>query len=127
MHGESGLTPVRPLATLASMGVWDTVRAWFKSEAADLADAKADLEDRVDDDLTRRERQLNETPAEAVERLQQEASDGDGAFAAISDKIDAAAARAAAAAQAEAAAGPPTEIDPEFLDGRPGTDTATDS
>lgn len=104
------------------MGVWDTVRSWFKSEADELADAKRDLEVRLDQDLSRRERQLNETPAEAIERLQREAADGDDAFSAISDKIDATAARAAAAARAEAEAGTPAEIDPEFLDGSQGLD-----
>jgi len=99
------------------MGVWDTVRSWFKSEAVELVDAKKDLEERLDADLTRRERQLDETPAEALERLQREAADSDDSFSAISDKIDAAAARAAAAAKAEAEAGTPTEIDPDFLDG----------
>lgn len=99
------------------MGVWDTVRSWFKSEAVELVDAKKDLEERLDADLTRRERQLDETPAEALERLQREAADSDDSFSAISDKIDAAAARAAAAAKAEAEAGSPTEIDPDFLDG----------
>ncbi|MDH4075562.1 MAG: hypothetical protein OEY41_01390 [Acidimicrobiia bacterium] len=104
------------------MGVWDTVRSWFKSEAAELAEAKEDLEARLDHDLTRRERQLDETPAETMERLQREAADGDTSFSAISDKIDAAAARAAAAAKAEAEAGTPAEIDPDFLDGRRGRD-----
>lgn len=102
------------------MGVWDRVRSWFKSEADELADAKQDVEARLDADLTRRERELDETPAETMERLQREAADGDDSFSAISDKIDAAAARAAAAAKAEAEAGPPTEIDPDFLDGTQG-------
>lgn len=98
------------------MGVWDTVRSWFKSEADELVDAKQDLEVRLDQDLTRRERQLDETPAETMERLEREAAD-DSSFSAISDKIDATAARAAAAAKAEADAGSPAEIDPDFLDG----------
>lgn len=101
------------------MGVWDRVRSWFKSEADELADAKAELETRLDQDLTRRERELDETPAETMERLQREAADGDASFSAISDKIDATAARAAAAAKAEAEAGTPAEIDPDFLDGAP--------
>ncbi len=108
------------------MGVWDRVRSWFKSEAEELADAKQDLEARLDEDLSRRERQLDETPAETMERLQREASDGDASFSAISDKIDATAARAAAAARAEAEAGTPAEIDPEFLDGSEGLDGTPD-
>lgn len=102
------------------MGVWDTVRSWFKSEADELVDAKQDLEARLDQDLSRREQQLDETPAETMERLEREAADGDTSFNAISDKIDATAARAAAAAKAEADAGSPTEIDPDFLDGNRG-------
>jgi hypothetical protein len=100
------------------MGLWETVRAWFKTETADLGDAAKDLEGRVDADLSRRERQLNETPEQAIARIQAEADSGDeDSFAAVSEKIEAAAARAAAAAEAEAEAhNLPTEIDPEFLD-----------
>ncbi len=109
------------------MGVWDTVRSWFKSEADELADAKQEIEARLDQDLTRRERQLDETPAETMERLEREAADGDDSFSAISEKIDATAARAAAAAKAEADAGSPTEIDPDFLDGSQGLDGSESS
>jgi len=58
------------------MGVWDTVRSWFKSEADELADAKQDLEVRLDQDLTRRERQLDETPAETARLIEDFARSG---------------------------------------------------
>jgi phage shock protein A len=106
---------------VSGMGVWDSMKAWFKTEATDLGEAKQELETRLDQDLTRRERQLAETPEESLGRLQEEATDSEASFAAISDKIDQAVARAAAAAEANPPqatdAGP--DVDPEFLDRDP--------
>jgi hypothetical protein len=110
------------------MGLWEAVRGWFKREAADLAEAKDELEDRLDADLGRRERQLTETPDQAMGRIQDEIH-SDSSFTAISDKIEAAAARATAEAEAEAESSQrPVEIDPEFLDRHQNPDgSATDS
>jgi chromosome segregation ATPase len=69
------------------MGFLDSLKSWLRSEAADLTDAKGELETRLDRDLSERERRLNETPAEAMERLQQEIEQNQGSFDAIEDRL----------------------------------------
>ena len=69
------------------MGFLDALRAWLKNETTELSDAKRDLERRLDDGLGKRESQLDETPVEAMERLQQEIADGDSSFHDIEAKI----------------------------------------
>ena len=69
------------------MGFLDSLKAWLKTETAELSDAKRGLEGRLDEGLSKRERQLNETQAEAMERLQQEIADGESSFHDIEDKI----------------------------------------
>ena len=70
------------------MGFLDSLKAWLRTEKADLDESTAELERRLDDDLTRRERQLNESPAEAMERLQGEIADNDSSLDAIRDLLD---------------------------------------
>lgn len=69
------------------MGFLDSLKAWLKTETSEFSDAKRDLEGRIDSGLNKRERQLNETPEEAMERLQQEIADGESSFHDIEDKI----------------------------------------
>lgn len=69
------------------MGFLDSLKSWLRSEAADLSDAKADLESDIDRSLTEREKRLNETPAEAMERLQGEIDENQGSFDAIEDRL----------------------------------------
>ncbi len=69
------------------MGMWDRVRAWLSNEGRELGEVGRDLGDRLDRDLTERERRLNETPTEAVERLQAEAEANDSVFADLEDRI----------------------------------------
>lgn len=91
------------------MGFLDSLKAWLRTEAEEATDAKDDLESRLDADLTRRERLLNETPTEAMERLQDEIADGQSAFDAIEDKIGHAQARAEAVSDLGAAEGAGSE------------------
>ncbi|MEL7156270.1 MAG: hypothetical protein AAFN30_06700 [Actinomycetota bacterium] len=81
------------------MGFWQTVKAWMSTEAAELKDATDGLESRLDRDLSARERQLNETPREAMERLQAEGAANESVFDELSDKITAAQATADAMAE----------------------------
>jgi chromosome segregation ATPase len=78
------------------MGFLDSVKAWLKTEAVEARRAKGDLETRLDDDLARREHQLNETPEQALERLQHEVADSESSFETISKKIDEVATKASA-------------------------------
>ena len=87
------------------MGFLDSLKAWLKTETAELADAKGDLESRLDGELSDRERRLNETPEEAMERLQQEIAENDSSLGAMEDKIGHVQAKADAVADMEAGAG----------------------
>jgi phage shock protein A len=97
------------------MGMWDSLKAWMKREAADLKDATDDLEQQLDADLSQRERQLNESPAEAMERLQAEIARNDSTLSELEDKIGQAGARAEASAGLERD-NEPDEPDPDDLD-----------
>lgn len=77
------------------------MKVWLSKEAADLEDVTADMKDRLSSDLDRRERQLDETPNEAMERLQTEIADGESALEAIGNKIDYTEARADAVAEVD--------------------------
>ena len=79
------------------MGFLDAVSGWFKREASDVKASVDALEDRLDADLTRKERELSATPEEKMELIQADNS-ADDALAAIQDKIDGAQAHADATA-----------------------------
>ncbi|MFV0526385.1 MAG: hypothetical protein ACK5RL_18020 [Acidimicrobiales bacterium] len=58
----------------------DQLRGWLRRESHDVAAATRDLERRLDADLSARERQLDETPQEGLERMQREIAGHDDAF-----------------------------------------------
>ncbi len=91
------------------MGFWQQVKAWMSSEAAELSDAAKDFETRADREMTAREQRLNETPAEAMERLTAENEANDSMFDALEDKIAASQAKADAVADLAADAGAEAE------------------
>jgi DNA-binding transcriptional LysR family regulator len=66
---------------------FDAIKAWFRSEAAEVTESVRELESRLDQDLSERERRLDESPSEAVERIQGEIADHESAFDAIRDKL----------------------------------------
>ena len=74
---------------LAVMGFLDSVTSWFKREAAEVKDSVGDLENRLDADLSRKEREFAATPEEKMDMLSEKIEAEDDAFAAIQDKIDA--------------------------------------
>ncbi|MEM9135316.1 MAG: hypothetical protein AAF962_27505 [Actinomycetota bacterium] len=80
------------------MGFWQQVKGWLSSEAAELSDAAKGFEARADREMTAREQRLNETPAEAMERLTAESSANDSLFDELEDKIAASQAKADAVA-----------------------------
>jgi len=97
------------------MGFFDSFKNWFKSEAAEVKSSVSEVGDKLDRDLTRRERELEMTPSEKLESIQGEISDDP--FAAARDKIDGAQSKALAkeelaaeANQAEEAAAEAAEI-----------------
>ena len=54
------------------MGFLDQVRGWLRREKADVSDALREAEQRLDADLSRKERELTETPEEGLKRIQDE-------------------------------------------------------
>lgn len=80
------------------MGFWQQVKGWLSSEAAELKDAASDFDARADRALTARERQLDETPVEAMERLRAESAANDSLFDELEGKIAASQAKADAVA-----------------------------
>lgn len=69
------------------MGFVEQVKGWLRSEAKEAKEAIGDLESRLDSDLSAKERQLGETPSQAMERLQHEIAEGESSLDAIGDKI----------------------------------------
>jgi ElaB/YqjD/DUF883 family membrane-anchored ribosome-binding protein len=55
----------------------NSVRSLFRQEAAEAADLMAEVKDDLEADLDAREARLDETPMEAIERLQDEIADSD--------------------------------------------------
>ena len=80
------------------MSFWQQVKGWLSSEAAELSDAAKDFEAKADRELSAREARLNETPAEAMERLTAEGEANDSLFDELEDKIAASQAKADAVA-----------------------------
>lgn len=101
------------------MGWWESLKARLRTEAADLGQAKNEAEARIDADLSRREAQLDETPEQAMERIQREMGDNESSFDSIRDRIDQAATRGTARHELDPPdpAGPvEPDVDPAFLD-----------
>lgn len=75
-------------AILQSMSFWDTVRGWFKSEVESAKELAGDLETDWSADLDRKEAELNATPEQRMEQLQDQIAANDSAFDDIRAKID---------------------------------------
>lgn len=69
------------------MGFLDSVKSWLRSEAAEAKDLGEKTKSRLETDLDRREAEMNLTPQERMERLQEQIEDG-SSFEAIQDKIE---------------------------------------
>jgi hypothetical protein len=69
------------------MGFLDAVSSWFKREAGEVKGSVDRLEEQLDADLSRRERELNASAEERMAMIQEDSSTDD-ALAAIQDKIE---------------------------------------
>lgn len=89
--GRSGrwsfLPSPRLCRSLHPMSFWQSLKAWLQTEASDLKESTDRAKSRLETDLNRRERLLDETPEEALERLQGEIDDSGSSFDDISDRI----------------------------------------
>lgn len=99
------------------MGFLDSVKAWLQKEGAELKETTDNVTSKLDQDLTRREKQLNETPEEAMARIQAQIDD-DASFKAVRDRIDHTEAKAGAVADlnSEDPSGTGADTDPAILD-----------
>lgn len=70
------------------MGLLDSFSRWFKKEAAEVKSSVDGLEQRLDTDLSRKERTIAASPEERLDMIQEEIGESDP-FSAIQDKIDA--------------------------------------
>jgi chromosome segregation ATPase len=64
------------------------VRSWFQRERAEAADALDGTRQRLEADLDRREAELQATPSERMQQLQDEIASGDDAFEGLRDQIE---------------------------------------
>jgi DNA repair ATPase RecN len=69
------------------MGFTDKVRAWLRRESDEAAQLLAETERRLDDDLTRRERELEASPQERLESLQRQIEQNDAELEAIRERL----------------------------------------
>lgn len=69
--------------------VWESIRSFLRREAADIKDGVDSLREKLDAELTRRERELEATPSERIEMLQSEIDKTDDVFDRLDAEIDA--------------------------------------
>ena len=65
----------------------NSFKQWFGDEKNEAKKARQDVEQRLEDDLTRRERGLTATPEQKLENIQEEIDDDDDAFDQIKEKL----------------------------------------
>lgn len=80
------------------MGFLDRVTSWFRTEVRDVREAVDRVEQDLDADLSRRERELTATPEERLAMIQEESA-GDDLLAEVQAKIDGQQAKADANAE----------------------------
>lgn len=80
-----------------AMGLFDSITGWLRKEKQDVADAIGGLTDSLDQDLTRKERELTASPEDRLEMLQDEIEEDP--LAEIRDRIEHSTAHADATAE----------------------------
>lgn len=81
------------------MGFLDSFKSWLRTEAAEAQDLGRETKGRMEADLDRREAELNLTPSERLDQLQDQIADGDSTLDALRDKIEGREALAEASAE----------------------------
>lgn len=71
----------------AEMSLWERLTAIFKREAADVAGGLAKAGQALDDELARKERELEATPAERMEMILEEQQAQDAHFQELTDRV----------------------------------------
>lgn len=81
------------------MGFLDSLKAWFRTEAAEAQDVGRGVKARMEADLDRREAELSASPQERFEQLQESMAANDGALDDLRAKIEGRGAMADASAE----------------------------
>ena len=76
------------MVNIQPMGFLDSVKAWMKTEAAEAQDLGHETKSKLEADTDRREADLNLTPQQRMEQLQDQIAEGDSTFEHLQDKID---------------------------------------
>lgn len=84
------------------MGLFDKVGAFIKREAEDIGEVAERARDRLDEELTEREEELEMTPSEKLRALQRKGRETDDRFDEIIDKAEARASQVEAEAEVAA-------------------------
>ncbi len=70
------------------MSFWDKVKAFLASEAKDVKEGIDAVRDKLDAELTKRERELEASPSERIEMMKEEMDATDNVFDRIEADID---------------------------------------
>ena len=70
------------------MSLWDTVKSFFAREAADVKEGLDGLKDKLDAELTKREREMEATPSERIEMIEGDMAETESVFDRIEADID---------------------------------------
>ncbi len=72
------------------MSLWENIKSWFRSESAEARDWSAEVGRDLSADLDRREADLRATPAEKMDRLQEQISGNTDAIDEIRGRVESA-------------------------------------
>jgi len=70
------------------MSLWHTIKTWLGKEKHELDDLKRSVELSIDSDLSRREKRLDESPIEAMDRLKSEIAEQSQTIGELSAEIE---------------------------------------
>ncbi len=70
------------------MSLWESIKSWFRSESADARAWSDDVQRDVSANLDRREADLRATPAEKMERLQDQIAGNSDTFDEIRGRVE---------------------------------------
>lgn len=69
------------------MSVWDSIKAILRREAVDVREGVTNLRDKLDAELTRRERELEATPSERMDMIQDRIDAADDRLAELETEL----------------------------------------
>jgi hypothetical protein len=70
------------------MTLWDTLKSFFAREASDVKEGLDGLRDKLDAELTKREREMEASPSERIEMLEGEMGETESVLDRIEAEID---------------------------------------